>query len=351
LKPLVKKYTAVARRVLSAGLLGLLMLGHQASIAADTVADDGQPLDGAIAGYSAGGMISVLGEGLTAMVRAEYPGSSLTYEPGNPAGGLVKMVAGKRPFSLQTPLELNMAMAGESPFRRAYSSDDFSAIGQVIDGMAVQIIMRAGYLREHGISGLQEVADQHLPLRVSANLRGNLLGQVLTERVLEYYGLDFEKVIAQGGEVVYLPTRASADMIRNRKLDMVVTAAFTPSSRLIEIATATDIELLRMPPALITELSDEFGFKVVTIPADTYDFLDADLPTLTAGFLLTAGAKTSLEDAYKMARSLHQQFDMLRGLHPAFADFQPQMLVETGAIPLHPAAAAYYREVGLLPQK
>jgi len=327
----------------------LLLVVHQSVVAADLAADDGLPLNGAIAGYSAGGMISMLGEGITSMVRAEYPGSSLTYEPGNPAGGLVKMVAGKRPFSLQTPLELNMAMAGEPPFRRAYSGDDFSAIGQVVQGMAVQIIMRAGFLREHGITGLQEVADQHLPLRVSANLRGNLLGQVITERILGYYGLDFEQLIAQGGKVVYLPTRASADMIRNRKLDMVVTAAFTPSSRLIEIATATDIELLRLPPALIAELSDEFGFEVVTIPAQTYDFLDADLPTITAGFLLTASARTSPVDAYKMARTLHQQFNTLRGLHPAFADFEPQMLVSTGAIPLHPAAAAYYREAGLLP--
>ena len=338
------------KSALYVGVVGLLALFQPATaIAADWAQDDGKSLDGAIAGYSAGGMISMLGEGLTAMVRAEYPGSSLTYEPGSPAGGLVKMVAGKRPFSLQTPVELSMARAGDPPFRRAYTGGDFSAIGQVVQGMAVQIIMRAGFLQQYGISGLQEVADQKLPLRLSANFRGNLLGQVITERLLGHYGLDFDQVIAQGGDVVYLPTRASADMIRNRKLDMTVTAAFTPSSRLIEIATATDINLLELPPALIQELSDEYGFKSVTIPADTYEFLNADLPTMTTGFILTASAKTAPEDAYKMARTLHRQFDKLRGLHPAFANFKPEMLIGTGTIPLHPAAAAYYREAGLLP--
>lgn len=331
-------------------VLLLLLLSSPFAIAAGPDEEGTPTLKGAIAGYSAGGMISMLGEGLTAMARAEYPGSSLTYEPGNPAGGLVKMVAGKRPFSMQTPLELAVAMAGDKPFRRAYSSADFSAVGLVVEGMAVQIIMRADFMREHGISDLQEVADQRLPLRLSANLRGNLLGQVLTERILGYYGMSFDQVIAQGGEVVYLPTRASAELIRNRKLDMVVTAAFTPSSRLIEIATATDIELLRMPPGLLAALAAEFGFQTMTIKAQTYPFLDADLPTLTTGFLLTAGNKTTDADAYKMARTLVRQFDMLRGLHPAFAGFEANMLVKTGSIPLHPGAAHYYREVGLLPQ-
>lgn len=307
-----------------------------------------QVLRGAIAGYSAGGMISMLGEGLTAMVRAEFPGSSLTYEPGNPAGGLVKMVAGKRPFSIQTTLELAVARAGQRPFRRSYGDDELFAVGQFVEGMAVQLLMRADFLADHGVTSLQQVADQRLPLRLSANMRGNLLGQLVTERVLEHYGLNFEQVLANGGDVVYLPTRASAQMMRNRKLDMVLTASFLPSSRLIEIATATDIKLLPLPAELLSQMAAEFGFGTMVIPADTYTFLEADLPVLTTGFLLTAGKQTAVEEAYMMARSLHRQFDLLRGLHPAFASFEPQMLLKTGKVGLHPGAAAYYQEAGLL---
>ena len=326
-----------------------LSVSYQA--AADMHADgDKQVLTGAIAGYSAGGMLSVLGEGLTAMARAEYPGSSLTYEPGNPAGGLVSMVAGKRPFSMQSPLELAAAMSGKPPFRRVYNSDDFSVVGQIVDGMAVQLVMRGEFLREHGITGFQGVADQQLPLRLSTSSRGNLIGQLLTKRILAYYGLNFKQVIARGGEVVYLPSRTSAEMLRNRKLDFMLLTAYTPSSRLIEMATATDIRLLSMPPGLRRELADEFGLRSATIPADSYSFLDADLPTLTIGFYLTAGNNTSNSDSYKMAKTLYQQFETLRGLHSAFMKFQPDMLIETGGLPLHPGAAAYYREVGLLPQ-
>jgi len=310
---------------------------------------DNPVLGGAIAGYSAGGMISMLGEGLTAMVRAEYPGSSLTYEPGNPAGGLVKMVAGKRPFSIQTSLELAVARAGEPPFRRSYGADELLAVGQFVEGMAVQVLMRADFLRDYQVDNLQQVADQGLPLRVSANMRGNLLGQLVTERVLSHYGLSFKQVLANGGDVVYLPTRASAQMMRNRKLDMVLTASFLPSSRLIEIATATDIRLMSLPTELLDAMVDEFGFGTMVIPAETYSFLKTDLPALTTGFLLTAGQKTSHEDAYMMARSLHRQFDLLKGLHPSFARYEPNMLLRTGDLALHAGAAAYYREAGLLP--
>ena len=337
------------KKAVRSRLLKLWLVGSVAVVSSSpVVAGDPPVLRGAIAGYSAGGMISMLGEGLTAMVRAEYPGSSLTYEPGNPAGGLVKMVAGKRPFSIQTSLELSVALAGQKPFRRRYGNDEIFAVGQFVEGMTVQVLMRADFLRDHGVTGFQQIADQRLPLRLSANMRGNLLGQLVTERVLTHYGLNFEQIIANGGEVVYLPTRASAQMMRNRKLDMVLTASFLPSSRLIEIATATDIKLMSLPDQLINEMAAEFGFGTQIIPAETYTFLDQDLPALTTGFLLTASHQTSHQQAYMMARSLHRQFDLLRGLHPAFASFEPQMLLRTGKIALHAGAAAYYREVGLL---
>ncbi len=103
-----------------------------------------------------------------------------------------------------------------------------------------------------------------------------------------------------------------------------------------------------MPAGLRAQLADEFGFQQTTIPASTYDFLDADLATLSTGFLLTAGSKTDNTDAYKMARTWHQQFKFLQNLHPAFSHLKPQMLVSTGSVPPHPGAATYYRETGLV---
>lgn len=306
------------------------------------------PLNVTVAGYSAGGMLGAIGDSLSEMVRREYPGSSVVYEPGSPAGALMLLAQGKRSFGVHTPTELRLARAGAPPFPRALEAGEILPVARLGQGFLVQVYVREGYFFEHGIHSLRDVARRKLPLRVSTNPKGNLMGQAMSRMVLEHFGLTYAQIEATGGRVVYLSTRPSNDLMRNGQLDLVITAGFAPSSSISELSHGTSLRFIRLPDPLVARMCDELDMEPAVLPAGTYDFLKEDLRVPSASFLVSAGTRTSETEAYQLARALYRQFDFYRGLHPSFAELDPAMLVETGKYPRHPGADRWYREIGLL---
>jgi len=327
-------------------------LASSAAIGADPAADlaaDRSPVDVPVVGYSAQGMFAVVAEGLTEVVRREYPGSSFLYEPGNPAGGVVMIATGQRAFAIQTPTEIDAAIRGEAPFERAYPEEDFRPIARIVEGFATHVYARKAFLDQHNITSLADIKARKIPLRVSVNQKGNLVAQGMARKVLGHYGISYEDIADWGGEVIYLPTRASHDLMRNGKLDVVITGGIAPNSQITELVSTTPIRLLEMPQGVIDAMVSDLGMEPYVIPQSAYPtLLDKDMPTAAAYFQITAGPAATDADAYKIVRALHRHFDYYRSLHPVLGAFAVDMLPKVGRFKLQPGAAAYYREIGLV---
>ena len=53
------------------------------------------------------------------------------------------------------------------------------------------------------------------------------------------------------------------------------------------------------------------------------------------------------ETVYQVVKAVFDNFDRFKGLHPAFADLEPEEMIADGnSAPLHPGAERYYREQG-----
>ena len=85
-----------------------------------------------------------------------------------------------------------------------------------------------------------------------------------------------------------------------------------------------------------------------TIPAGTYDGQPADVPTASIMNLLVTRAALSDDLVYGMTKSLFDHLDQLVATHPAAKDIAAAKAAFGLPIPLHPGAAKYYREVGLM---
>lgn len=307
------------------------------------------PMNVTIAGYSATGMLGIIGDGLTEMVRREYPGSSVVYEPGNPAGSLMLVAQGARSFGVHSLTELRLALSGAPPFPRALQAGEVLPVARLAQDFLVQVYAREGYFAEQGIRSLEEIAQRRLPLRVSTNPKGNLMGQAMSRLVLEHFGLTYSKIEAWGGRVIYLPTRPSNDLMRNGQLDLVITAGFAPSSAISELSHGTPLRFIPLPDELVKRMCQELDMEPAVLRAGTYTFVKEDLHVPAASLIVSAGADTSEQEAYQLARALYRQFDFYRTLHPSFAGLKSDMLARTGVYRRHPGAERWYREVGLVP--
>lgn len=316
---------------------------------AATPAVKGGPVNATIAGYSSGGQVSVFGEGVVDAVRRSYPGSSIIYEPGNPAGALEFLRSGRRPFALESTVEPAMAYEGRAPFREKYKEGTISGVlNAAPDAFAMTVYARKAFLDEHGVRTFDDLIKKKVPMRVSVNQPGNLWAREHVRALMSYYHLTMQDIERWGGKLVAQPTGASNDLMRDGRLDVVITGGATPAGAVVELGSVVDIAFVPLSKELAQHVAKETGGKVGVIPAGSYSFQKEELYVPFSSFVIVAGPAASFDDAYKLAKSMYDQMEHYRSLHPALSSASRERLVELGNLKLHPGAAAFYREVGLI---
>ena len=228
LNALVRLGCTFNRRILGTALLTIAANATMAVAATPQVKEG--PVNVTIAGYSSGGQVSVFGEGVIDAVRRSYPDSSIIYEPGNPAGGLEYLRTGRRPFALESIVEPRMAYEGRAPFREAYPEGTITGVlNGAPDVFALKVYARKQFLDQHGITSFDDLIKKEIPMRVSVNQPGNLWAREHVRALLSYYGKTMEDIESWGGTLVPQPTGASNDLMRDGRLDVIITGGATPA--------------------------------------------------------------------------------------------------------------------------
>jgi uncharacterized protein len=115
-----------------------------------------------------------------------------------------------------------------------------------------------------------------------------------------------------------------------------------------EVSLTSDVAFLDLPEAS-QEFLSQHGLTI-----GTYGpwFEGQEEPTVGAnlGTVLIAHASVDEETAYQITKAIIENVETLKGSNAAWAGFDPStaMLPETTGIALHPGAARYYREAGMM---
>ncbi|MFI5446623.1 TAXI family TRAP transporter solute-binding subunit [Polaromonas sp. UC242_47] len=132
------------------------------------------------------------------------------------------------------------------------------------------------------------------------------------------------------------------------KIDGFYYAVGHPSANIQDPTTSCGAKLVSLSGPVVDKLvADKPYYAKVTIPGGLYP--NNPQPTNTYGVLATvvASSKTPAETVYQVTKSLFENFDEFKKLHPALANLNPQNMVKDGlSAPLHDGAARYYKEKG-----
>jgi TRAP transporter TAXI family solute receptor len=166
------------------------------------------------------------------------------------------------------------------------------------------------------------------------------------ERVLEALGLrrsDFAEV------------RELSSAEQNRafcagELDVIVYSDAHPNGLIRDVIRTCRGALVDVGgPNIDRMLAEHHEFERAVIPAGTYSDHRA-VPTFSVRALVVANTRLSDGAAYEVTRAVFDNFDIFRGLHPAFETLSiADMLPGRNPVPVHPGALRYYRERGLQP--
>lgn len=121
-----------------------------------------------------------------------------------------------------------------------------------------------------------------------------------------------------------------------------------PSANIQDPTTSCGAKLISLTgPAIDKLVHDKPYYARAVIPAGLYP--NNPQATQTYGVLATvvASAKTPADVVYQVVKSVFDNFEEFKKLHPALASLTPQGMVKDGlSAPLHEGALRYYREKG-----
>ncbi|MHC0054408.1 TAXI family TRAP transporter solute-binding subunit [Actibacterium sp. D379-3] len=143
------------------------------------------------------------------------------------------------------------------------------------------------------------------------------------------------------------PAEQAAALCDNQ-VDAIVFTVGHPSGTIQEATTACDSVIVAVEGAEIDKLISENAFyRSATIPGGMYRGSDEDVKTFGVGATFVSSDAVSEEAVYTVVKSVFENFEDFKKLHPAFAILKPEEMATAGlSAPLHPGAAKYYKEMG-----
>lgn len=140
------------------------------------------------------------------------------------------------------------------------------------------------------------------------------------------------------------------DAIRDRKLDGYFYVVGHPTANIKDSATSTEIRLVPLTGGCVDEHIDQHSYLVkTTIPGGMYSGVDKPVATFGVKASLITTSDLPDHSAYELVKSVFENLEAFRGLHPAFALLTHENMLEGLTVPFHPGAEKYYREQGWLP--
>jgi TRAP transporter TAXI family solute receptor len=136
----------------------------------------------------------------------------------------------------------------------------------------------------------------------------------------------------------------------DNKIDAMIYTVGHPAGSIKEATTSCDSVLVEVSGPEVDKLvGDNDYYRKATIPGGMYRGSDKDVMTFGVGATFVTSTKVPDDVVYQVVKAVFENFDSFKKLHPAFGVLKKEEMIKDGlSAPLHPGAARYYKEAGLM---
>ncbi len=147
-----------------------------------------------------------------------------------------------------------------------------------------------------------------------------------------------------------LPSEGAAAALCSGKVDALVFAGGHPNGAVQQITSACPTRLVSVSgPAVDAMIAANPYFSRAVIPGGMYPGTTDDVRTFGVDAVLVASSDVSSDEAYLITKSIFDNLDNFKTLHPVFATLNgSEMVRATDIAPYHDGAVRYYREKGMM---
>lgn len=164
-------------------------------------------------------------------------------------------------------------------------------------------------------------------------------------QIFEVHGMSFDDIAVQN-----LSFAASADALRDGKIDAFFCTAGVPTPAVVDLATNRDIVIVPIDQAQANQLISRFPYYAyLPVPAGAYRGVSAPVMTVGINSALVISNSISEDLVYDMTKALFENQAELASIHAKGAELSPVSAVQgMGSVPFHPGAEKYLKEIGAL---
>lgn len=283
---------------------------------------------------STSGVYYPLGVGLSQIFRTAIPEATLSVQATAASAenlNLLQAERGEFAFTLGDVLvdawEGNASAGFKTPLKKL----------RMVAGIYlnyVQIVANA----DSGVKTLDDLKGK----RISVGAPGS--GTELNARaIMKAAGLTYDDF----ARVEYLPFGESVDLMKNRQLDITLQSAGLGVASLRDLAASVRIVIVPIPPEVVQNVGNPV-YQPGVIPAGTYEGQDTPVATATIQNFLVTHDRVPEDMIHRMTKAMFEHLDQLVASHVSAKDIRRDEAIRSRPVPLHPGAAAYYKDVGLL---
>jgi len=173
-------------------------------------------------------------------------------------------------------------------------------------------------------------------------------GTVIAERVLAAYGITFDSIKKNGGQVSYVGYSDSAALMKDGHSDCYMAVTSCPQSTIIDLMFRPGIRFLPIDKAHMEKiLKAEPGLMPTVIPKGAYKGVDKDIPTVGTVTCIVVNKDVPDDLVYKIVKTLYANWpELAKVKKKAIENSKPENAAMGARIPIHPGAMRYYKEMG-----
>ena len=303
-----------------------------------------------LAGGREGGLWSRIGLGLAQAAGSGTADITLAYIASQDGVTNAKLLSqGGIDLALVQRAELAAARAGAPPFET--SLPGLTAIASLDMAAPLHILMRRSTVDALDIETAADLSEAS-GLTYGMMPRDGLSAEIGLG-VLEELDIMVPETERQA-RLVFASLRSQLIRLRLGDIDVLVAPIQLGHAAVAEAADSQELVAIPLDEPLREALVARFAVIPDTIPANAYSFVARPTATVASDLVLAASADSGTEQIEALTRSIFENLDQLRAVHPRLSGLTVQQLASiadaTGAPPLHPGAETYLRTEGFIPE-
>jgi TRAP transporter TAXI family solute receptor len=294
------------------------------------------------AGNVGGGWYTI-GGGIANIINEKSGGITVKVIPGGGVQNPSLVDKGECELGWGLPFMNAAAANGEDPYTRKHES-----LRAIAGGMSLNYF-HFFMGSESPYKTMDEIFGQKKPTRIALSTTGTSEEWVF-RKVMAHYMTDYKALEAAGFKFFRGSYAEQASQFKDRNVDAVFTFLALPAAAVTEASVGRSLKVMPFSQGLLKSLS-HYGIEGGVIKRGTYPKAtnaNEDVLTATAGSVIICNKSLPDDSAYRIAKAIHENLDAFRKVHGSLATYELKDAITGTGLPLHPGAAKYYKEKGIL---